>query len=232
MNKPPIEINQNGGETGERRRFLAKMFGVAAGVSLLGGATKLFAQVGKKKPASINGVTNIEGTSPYLGEIDMVAFNFAPTGWALCEGQLLSISQYDALFNLIGTTYGGDGITTFALPDLRGRVPVAMGQGNGLSNYTIGQLGGTENVTLITNQIPAHTHAANASTSNGTSATPSGNFPAVNNEGIQHYAATSNGTMNSAAIGATGGSQPHNNVQPYLCINFIIALSGVFPSRS
>jgi microcystin-dependent protein len=232
MNKSAIEKNQNGGETGERRRFLAKMLGVAAGVSLFGGATKLFAQVGKKKPESIKGVANVEGTSPFLGEIEMVGFNFAPTGWALCEGQLLPISQYAALFDLLGTIYGGDGVSNFALPDLRGRVPVAMGQGSGLSNYSIGQLGGTENVTLITNQMPAHTHAANASTSNGTSATPSGNFPAVNNEGIQHYAAASNGTMNSAAIGTAGGSQPHNNVQPYLCINFIIALEGVFPTRS
>jgi microcystin-dependent protein len=230
MSASDTEKNQNNNEVGERRHFLAKMFGFLAGVSLIGGASKLFAQVGKKNPASINGVANVQGTSPYLGEIDMVAFNFAPTGWALCEGQLLPISEYDALFNLIGTTYGGNGQTTFALPDLRGRVPVAMGQGYGLSNYVIGQYSGAETVTLNQNQIPAHTHAANASTSNGTSATPSGNFPAVNNEGIQHYAATSNGTMNATAIGNTGGGQAHSNLQPSLCINFIIALTGVYPT--
>jgi len=219
-------------QASNRRRFLAKAIGVIAGTSLFGGAAKLVAQVVKGNSVSTTGPKQIADTTPYLGEILLFAGNFAPTGWALCDGSLLTISQNQALFSILGTTYGGDGRTNFALPDLRGRVPVGAGQGAGLSNYVEGQMAGEENHTLVATEMPQHTHAANVDTGNGTSATPSNNVPAVNNEGIQHYGGIVNGTMNPAAIGTSGGSQPHNNLQPYLALNYIIALQGVFPSRS
>ncbi|HEY9164533.1 MAG TPA: tail fiber protein [Candidatus Kryptonia bacterium] len=216
----------------ERRRFLAKILGAVAGAGILGGAGKLLAQVGKKSVDTSGNQKKVADSSPYLGEIQMVSFSFAPTGWALCNGQLLPISQYAALFNLIGTTYGGDGQITFALPDLRSRVPIHQGQGNGLSNRVMGQMSGEENHQLTSSEMPSHSHSVTASTSNGTSSSPSGNYPAVNNEGIQHYGTTSNGTMNASMIGNTGSSTSHNNMQPYTCVNFIIALSGIYPSQS
>lgn len=172
----------------------------------------------------------------FLGEIRMVGFNFPPQGWATCDGQLLSISQNTALFSLLGTQYGGDGQTTFALPDLRGRVPVHQGQGPGLSGYLIGEQGGTENVTLTQSQMPAHTHTivVNDNTT-GIAASGSGNY--LNSKTESGESVTSGSppsapvTLNSAAVNNSGGSQPHTNRQPYLCINFIIALTGIFPSR-
>jgi microcystin-dependent protein len=167
--------------------------------------------------------------SPFLGEIRPVSFNFAPRGWAFCNGQILSIQQNTALFSLLGTTYGGDGVTTFALPDLRGRVPISAGQGPGLSPYTEGETAGVETVTLQVNQLPAHTHAikiANPSTSTS----PAGLYPAVTSRLI--YNSTPDVFLNPASVGFTGGSQPHNNRQPYLAISFIIALQGIFPSRN
>ncbi|HZT30483.1 MAG TPA: tail fiber protein [Bryobacteraceae bacterium] len=163
----------------------------------------------------------------------MFGGNFAPTGWALCNGQLLPISQNTALFSILGTTFGGDGISTFALPDLRGRVTVHQGQGPGLSPYTIGQSAGTENVTLLSSQMPAHNHVINA-TESATTSDPAGAVPA--NEAANRtmiYGATPDGTvMNAAMCGNAGGSQPHSNIQPYLCVTFIIALQGIFPSRN
>jgi microcystin-dependent protein len=162
----------------------------------------------------------------------MVGFNFAPAGWAFCNGQLMAIAENDALFNLIGTTYGGDGQTTFALPNLQGRVPVGQGQGAGLSPYVIGEVTGVESVTLTVNQLPAHLHAYNPPASQGelTSDRPDNNYPAVGG----YYAATSNSgsPMGAPTVGSVGGSQPHNNLQPYLAVNFIISLFGIFPSRS
>ncbi len=216
----------------ERRRFLTKILGVLAGVGIMGGAGKLLAQTGKNTVATGGGPKQVADNDPFVGQIEMVSFNFAPTGWLLCDGSVLSISQYTVLFALIGTTYGGNGSSTFALPDLRGRVPISMGQGSGLTNRVIGQSSGEENHTLISNEMPSHTHYAQESGSNGTSASPTGNFPAVNNEGIQHYGTTANGYMNTSMMTATGGSQAHNNMQPYLCVNFIIATSGIFPTRS
>ncbi len=192
-------------ENSERRRFLAKVMGAVAGVGILGGTGKLFAQVGKKSIDTSGNQKRVSDTSPYLGEIQMVAFNFAPTGWALCNGQLLSISAYEALFELIGTTYGGNGTTTFGLPDLRSRVAVHQGQGSGLSDRIMGEMSGEENHQLTSSEIPAHSHSVAASTSNGTSSSPSGNYPAVNNEGIQHYGTTANGTMSASMVGNTGG---------------------------
>jgi microcystin-dependent protein len=171
------------------------------------------------------------GLDPFLGEIQMFAGNYAPTGWALCDGQLLSIAQNTALFSLLGTTYGGNGTTTFALPDLRGRVPIQPGQGPGLTQRDLGEVGGTETLTLNANQIPAHTHTAGASTANGVADGPSGRVPARMPGAIPQYAAAGNADMAAAAVGNSGGGQPHNNMQPYLTITYIIALQGVYPQR-
>jgi len=162
---------------------------------------------------------------PYVGEIRMFAGNFAPAGWMFCEGQLLPISENETLFNLIGTTYGGDGQSTFALPDLRGRLP--LHQGNG---YILAQTGGVEQVTLSVSQIPSHTHAFLASTANGTQISPQ-NEVIGSLQGVKVYrqgAATV--PFDPQSITPQGGSQPHNNFQPYLCIDFIISLFGLYPS--
>ncbi|MDX2149952.1 MAG: tail fiber protein [Bryobacteraceae bacterium] len=170
---------------------------------------------------------------PFIGEIRMFGGNFAPVGWAFCEGQLLPIDQNDALFVLIGTIYGGDGQTTFALPDLRGRVPVHRGSGAGLT-LTIGQAGGEETVTLTPNQLPAHTHGVAGSAGGGTKTSPAGNFWASepNAEAAAFTSSAPDAQMGAGAIGNTGGSQPHSNLQPYLCVSFIVALVGIFPSRN
>jgi microcystin-dependent protein len=174
---------------------------------------------------------------PFIGQILMVGFNFAPQGWALCNGQLLSISQNTALFSLLGTSYGGDGVSTFAVPNLQGRVPVHQGQGQGLSPYTIGQLGGGETVALTINNLPQHNHAANCSNTPGPNSDPTGGFWSQPNNGARvpattpAYATSSNAQMANTAIGLSGGNQPVGIVQPYLCVNFIIALQGIFPSR-
>jgi microcystin-dependent protein len=172
---------------------------------------------------------------PWLGEIALVAFNFAPQGWALCNGQLLSISQNTALFSLLGTTYGGDGQTTFALPNLQSRVPLHFGQGTGLSAYTLGETVGVESVNLQTAQIPAHTHAytPQATTGAGPSASPAGALWAESASGDTIYKSGSSNThMAAQTLGQTGGGQPHENRQPTLALNYIIALQGIFPSRS
>lgn len=173
-------------------------------------------------------------STPLLGSIIMFAGNFAPRGWALCNGQLLAISQNTALFSILGTTYGGNGVSTFALPNLQSRVPIHPGTGPGLSNYVLGQTGGVENVTLSPTQMPIHSHLLNCNASGGTQASPANGVPAVESTGTSsNYAAARDGTtMNSAAVGTAGGSQPFNVVQPFQCINFIIALQGIFPSRN
>jgi microcystin-dependent protein len=163
---------------------------------------------------------------PYVGEIRMFAGNFAPAGWMFCSGQLLPISENETLFQLIGTTYGGDGQSTFALPDLQSRVP--MHQGNG---FILAETGGAEEITLTVNQIPAHTHALLASTQTSTDKSPSGRVTDQTSGGVQIY--IEEGTdqpMAANAIGSVGGSQPHTNLQPFLTINFIISLFGIFPS--
>jgi microcystin-dependent protein len=162
---------------------------------------------------------------PYVGEIRMFGGNFAPAGWMFCEGQLLPISENETLFQLIGTTYGGDGQSTFALPDLRGRVPIH--QGNGV---ILAETGGAESITLTVNQIPAHSHPLLASTNVATQSSPSGNVLAQASPAILYFGAAPNTPMSPSAVGAVGGSQPHTNFQPYLCVNFIISLFGIFPS--
>jgi microcystin-dependent protein len=162
---------------------------------------------------------------PYVGEIRMFAGNFAPAGWQFCEGQLLPISEYETLFNLIGTTYGGDGQSTFAVPDLRGRIPIHQGNG-----FTLAETGGAEEITLTVQQISSHTHAFLGSVANGDQVNPQGNLLANSFNITPYINDVPNGNMNPAAITSTGGSQPHTNFQPYLCVDFIISLFGIFPS--
>jgi microcystin-dependent protein len=170
--------------------------------------------------------------TPYIGEIRIFGGNFPPQGWAFCDGSLLAISENDALFNLIGTTYGGNGTNTFALPDLRGRVAVHQGS-NGSSSYVIGQQGGGETVTLATGQLPAHTHQANGGPA-GTTVSPSGNFWSTDPAGntAAYASSTPDSKMNAGALSSAGGSQPHDNMSPYLVTNYIISLFGIYPSRS
>lgn len=171
---------------------------------------------------------------PFTGQIIRFAGNFAPRGWAFCDGQLLPIAQNTALFSLLGTTYGGDGRTTFALPDLRSRVPIHPGNGPGLSSYRLGQKGGTETVTLQTTQIPSHNHLVECVSSVGNKTSPDGAIPGSETAGTVDFwsDAASDGTMNANMIKNTGGGQGHENRQPYLAVNYIIALEGTYPSRS
>jgi microcystin-dependent protein len=164
---------------------------------------------------------------PYVGEIRIFAGNFAPAGWMFCEGQLLPISENETLFQLIGTTYGGDGQSTFALPDLRGRIPLHQGSG-----FTLAETGGVEEVTLTAQQLPAHTHPMVASTNNAATAAAAGNVLAQTPTYTPYIAINPNSPLNAASVGPVGGSQPHTNFQPYLCINYIISLFGIFPSQT
>ena len=172
----------------------------------------------------------------YLGEIRMFAGNYAPSGWAFCNGQTMPIQQYTALFSLLGTTYGGNGTTTFQVPDLRSRLPMHWGQGAGLTNHVIGQTGGQENVSLNASQMPAHTHtfAVPCSNVNGGAADPTGNCPAAQdpNNGPYNYNTAATGAMKPANTGIAGSSLPVPVESPYLCVSFIICLSGIYPSRN
>ncbi len=172
---------------------------------------------------------------PFIGEISIFAGNFPPRGWAFCQGQLLAISQNNALFAILGTTYGGNGVTTFALPDLRGRVLVGPGQGPGLQSYNLGDTGGQENVTLNINQMPVHNHVTTVATNSnaGNSAAPNGRTLAASDQRNDQYTDQGgNGNLAGVTVGTAGGSQPHENRPPYISINFIIALQGVYPSRN
>jgi microcystin-dependent protein len=171
----------------------------------------------------------------FVAEIRIFPFNFAPLGWALCNGQLIPISQNTALFSLLGTTYGGDGRSTFALPNLQASAPMQQGQGPGLSLRVLGEIGGEPNVTLLTTEIPVHTHGVQASGGTPDSATPTGNAWASGQKGFGNVYAASNPQtnvqMNPFGTSNTGSGLPHNNMQPYLCLNFCIALQGIFPAR-
>ncbi len=175
-------------------------------------------------------------SQPYIGEIRLFPFTFAPLGWQECNGALLPISENDALFALIGTTYGGDGQVTFAVPDLRGRVPVHMFQGPGLSNRVIGELGGTENVTVTTLQMPAHSHTVVATTQAANTGTPGDSvIPGAVSDQTQYVTDLTGGrafTQGPAAIGPGGGSQPHENCMPTLTAIYCISLFGIFPTQS
>lgn len=166
---------------------------------------------------------------PYVGEIRMFGGNFAPAGWLFCDGSLQAISENETLFQLIGTTYGGDGQNTFALPDLRGRLPIHFGNGGG-GSYVLAESGGLEQVTLTSNQIPSHTHNFLAVTAAGTSNNATNNLIAASPSVDMFGGISPDVSLNAAAIGQAGGSQPHTNFQPYLCVNFIISLFGIFPS--
>ena len=166
----------------------------------------------------------------YVGEIRMFAGNFNPAGWEFCRGQLLAISENETLFQLIGTTYGGDGQNTFGLPNLAGRVPVHQGSGPGLSSRTIGELGGVEQVTLTTQQLAGHNHALVASQNVGSSSNPQGQVLAAGTNVLMYRQINPNTAMAANIVGPTGGSQPHDNLMPYLPISFIISLFGIFPS--
>lgn len=203
MTPPPLE----------RRHFLARLFGALVAGTWLGRASRAEAAT-----------TGIEGT-PYLGEIRMFAGDFEPYGWRFCDGRLLAISEYDALFTLIGTTYGGDGQTTFALPDLRGRVPI--------HSYTtqLGEMRGVESVTVIPTQVPVHSHDVQGTSGPGLSSDPSGAVPARNALGSPHYSLGGDTSLAAGALDVAGGSQPHDNLMPSLCVHFIICTDyGVFPS--
>ena len=167
---------------------------------------------------------------PFVAEIRIFPFNFAPSGWAFSNGQLMPISQNTALFSLLGTTYGGDGKSTFALPDLRGTAPMHPGQGPGLSLYDLGQMGGSETVTLLQSEIPAHNHQVQVINDSGFSSEPTANVPARNT--FYNNAVSPAVAMSSSALAPVGGNQPHNNMMPYLTVNFNIALQGIFPPRS
>jgi microcystin-dependent protein len=172
---------------------------------------------------------------PLLGTIMMFASNFAPVGWAMCNGQLLSIAQWTAVFSILGTTYGGDGVATFALPDLRGRVPIGQGQGIGLANYVLGQTGGLESVILNQSQLPAHTHGVNVYGSAGTETSPAGNLPAATplTSTVKPYSSQApTATMNSAMIASVGNGAGVSVLQPFVTVTYIIALEGIFPSRN
>ena len=171
-------------------------------------------------------------SEPFVGEIRMFAGNFAPRGWAFCDGQLLAVSQNDALFSLLGTIYGGDGRTTFALPDLRGRIPLHQGTGPGLSSRRLGSKSGSENVTLTTNQLASHSHDLNANTAAATDAAPQGKVLADPTPARIYEQVAQNASAATTAIANTGGTQPHTNLMPTLCVNFIIALFGIYPSRN
>jgi microcystin-dependent protein len=174
-------------------------------------------------------------TDPFVAEIRIFSGNFAPSGWALCNGQLMPISQNTALFSLLGTTYGGDGKSTFALPNLQDSAPLQQGLGGGLSLYDLGQQAGTSTVTLLTSEIPSHTHVASAVNALGNANSPAGASWAEGGVGRQldqlYSTATPNRQMSPAATSVAGSSFPHNNMSPYLCLTFIIALQGVFPAR-
>jgi microcystin-dependent protein len=168
-------------------------------------------------------------SSPYIGEIRMFGASFAPAGWAFCNGALMPISENDTLFNLIGTTYGGDGQETFGLPDLQGRLPIHQGGG-----FTLGEMAGVESVTLTVQQIPQHIHVPQGTTANGGATTPAGNIWANFPDGAVYNAAIGSvpaSNLNAQALGIAGGSQPHDNMMPFLCVSFIISLFGIFPHQ-
>lgn len=175
-------------------------------------------------------------STPFIGEIRMFGFSRTPNGWQACDGSLLPIAQFDVLFALIGTTYGGDGQTTFAVPDLRGRLPIHQGQGPGLSNYFIGQTGGSESVTVLPTQMPTHTHTVVATSGAATTGTPGAAvIPGAVADQTLYVTDTSGGTpfnLSAQAVSAAGGSQPHENCMPTLTIQYCIAYEGIFPSQA
>jgi microcystin-dependent protein len=221
-----------------RRSFIKKSAAVLLGATILTRAEDLFSiesKTGyvyvKKNGEIINDYQRMGGAEPFLAQMNFFGFNFAPNGWYKCEGQVLSPFTSSALFSLLGTYYGGNGSTTFNLPDLRGRVPVHYGQGGGLSLYNLGDMGGTELVSLTTSEIPSHSHTITASTAPGSSPKSNALFVSANAEGINSFHGSADTTMNAAELADAGSSQGHNNMQPSLALNLCIAYQGVFPTR-
>lgn len=208
-----------------RRSLLKRLTGLVAGSFLAG---PMQALLGRTTPAAAGTLSG--GSEPFVAEIVMFPFNFVPRGYARCDGQLLPISRNTALFSLLGTTYGGDGKSTFALPNLNGRVAIGAGQGQGLSLYDLGQTGGSETTTLTEAELPAHQHtlALTYSPELGTLGSPANAYLASNGSGEPQYEASGTGYT---ASGAVGSAEPHNNMQPYLGLSYCIALQGVFPPR-
>jgi microcystin-dependent protein len=171
-------------------------------------------------------------SEPFLGEIRIFGLSFEPRGWAACDGRLLPINQYQALFSILGTTFGGDGRTVFALPNLQGRIPLGAGTGPGLTPRDLGASGGTETVALALNQLPSHNHPAKCNSGNGNQYGPANHYWAQDAGGAKEYNASGTGPMSAGAIGPAGGGQPHGNLQPYTVVNYCIALTGIFPPRS
>lgn len=208
-----------------RRDFLART-AAALGAGLLAFAGRPALPGGDEARAATTGM------DPFIGEIMLFAGNYAPNGYAFCDGQLLPISTNTALFSILGTMYGGNGITTFGLPDLRGRVPIHAGAGPGLPVYSLGEKAGEATHLLSSSEMPAHSHVALADTANGTQSSPAGGLPARDPSGAPAYGVNAVASLSGNAIGATGGSQPHNNMPPYLGLHYCIALYGIFPPRS
>jgi microcystin-dependent protein len=201
----------------QRRRFFGRLVAFAAGMALPKPVAKALAA-----PMAVG---------PYIGEIMVISFGFPPKGWAFCDGQVLPINQNQALFSLLGTTYGGDGRTTFALPDLRGRVPIHQGQGSGLTARARGERSGETSHTLALSEIPSHTHVARGSSLIATSVKPAGGVPARNAAQQPQWGAGADVLLNVGAIAAAGSGQAHANLQPYLALNYVIALQGTFPPQ-
>lgn len=201
-----------------RRDFLARL-AAAVGVGMLA-----FSGRDEAKAATT-------GIDPYIGELMLFAGNFAPNGWALCHGQTIAIATNTALFSILGTTYGGNGVTTFNLPDLRGRVPICFGQGPGLPFFNLGEQSGEVSHTLNPAEMPLHNHVMSVSDANGTQSTPANAFLARDPAGSPAYGVGTSASLNPAAMSPAGGSLPHNNMQPYLTLTWCIALQGIFPPR-
>jgi len=221
-----------------RRSFIRKSISAVFGAIILTKADEIYSMESKTgyvyvkaDGEVVNNYQPMGEAQPYLGQISVFGFDFAPNGWLKCQGQLLAISTNTALFSLIGTTFGGDGKSTFALPDFRGRVPLHAGQGAGLSLYSVGDAYGTEGVSLLASEIPSHSHTLSVNSGIGTTSNPTNSYIAQNAEGIGEYAGTSNLFLNSSAVAAAGLGQAHNNIQPSLVLNFCIARAGVFPQR-
>jgi microcystin-dependent protein len=216
-----------------RRSFLQDVTKWIGGTAILAATANLITPNKTKAAGDPNSIQS--GGEEHLGSISMVGFGFAPRGYALCNGAILPINQWQALFSLMGTTFGGDGRTTFGLPDFQGRVPVGVGNGAGLPNVRWGEKGGSPTNTLTVQNMPSHNHTINANTTamgRSSHATPAGNFPAQNADGSGNYAPTKDATMNGEVVNNTGNNQAVNNMQPFLGIYFVIALQGTFPSRS
>jgi microcystin-dependent protein len=222
----------------DRRNFIMKSLTALFGITILSKAEDLFAMKSKtgflylkQNGEVINNYKPSAGDSPFLGEIGIFPFNFAPRYWEQCNGQLLSIAQNPTLFSLLGTYYGGDGNITFGLPDLRGRVPLCYGQGSGLSDYPIGEKIGAESVTLLSSQIPEHNHLVTVSNVVGSQLDPANNYISQFGEGVKTFSGTGDTTLSSTTLSNAGGNQAHTNIQPYLTLNYCIALQGLFPSQ-